>query len=73
MKRDGCNTPLHRAEQRVIRAAAGCVNVEGWSFEYRHMGVPVAHFPDALRRLESALANLRSVRRHNRNVKRRSK
>ena len=67
------SSTLQRAERRVLRAAAGCVTAEGWSFEYRNGGLPVAHFPDSLRRLESALANLRSVRRHNRNMKRRRK
>jgi hypothetical protein len=55
---------LRRAERRVLRAAAGCVNKRGWSFEYQHGGLPVARSADALRRLELAIANLRSVRKH---------
>ena len=56
---------LRRAELRVLRAAAGCVNAEGWSFEWQQEGkVAAAHFPESLRRLENALANLRSVRAH---------
>jgi hypothetical protein len=55
---------LRRAELRVLRAAAGCVNANGCAFSYMDGGKPVAYFPGSLHRLESALANLRSVRRH---------
>lgn len=60
---------LRRAELRVLRAAAGCVNAEGWSFDWKDK-MPVAYFPDSLRRLENALANLRSVRRHQAKLRR---
>ena len=64
------NDVLARAERKLLRAAMGCVDAKGWAFEYQHQGVPVAKRPSGLRRLELAIANLRSVRKHNRRKRR---
>lgn len=63
---------LRRAEQRVLRAAAGCVTAEGSAFGW-YARLPVVHFPDSIRRLESAIANLRSVRRFQSNKRRKAR
>lgn len=57
-----CTEEIARAERHVIRCAMGIVNAEGWSFEKRGQD-DVVIFPEAMRRLEGAIARLREARK----------
>lgn len=58
---------IAQAEQAVVLAAMGCVNGDGWIFQERGMnGAGNATYvlkPDAVRRLENAIAKLKEARK----------
>ena len=56
--------PMKMAERRIVRAAVAVVNKEGWAFREQGEGkCPVVCFPDAMRRLETAIWRLKNLKK----------
>ena len=56
------DTPLHRAEQRVIRAALRMVAPKGWGFFGTHLGQGLCSIAK-MEQLEAACAALKKARK----------